>query len=107
MVWITAGLTAAAVLAALPAVVIAAQVALATVPFARKRRGAGSDPLQSNQGESLVRPTAAMLVPAHNEALGIRATIESLFAQTSQGDRIVVIADNCTDATAQIAHECG
>ena len=102
MVWITAGLAAVAALAALPAVVIAAQVVLASLPRSRRR-------VQSllGAGQSIVRPTAAILVPAHNEALGIRATIESLFAQTSPGDRMVVVADNCTDETSQVARECG
>jgi cellulose synthase/poly-beta-1,6-N-acetylglucosamine synthase-like glycosyltransferase len=106
MVWITAGLTAAAVLVALPAIVIAAQVALASLPIGRSRRA----PLgQSVPGRdrSVVRPSAALLVPAHNEALGIRATIESLLGQFSSGDRVVVVADNCTDETANIARDCG
>ncbi len=47
------------------------------------------------------------LVPAHNEAAGIRATLESLSRQSRQADRVVVIADNCTDDTAGIAAEAG
>jgi cellulose synthase/poly-beta-1,6-N-acetylglucosamine synthase-like glycosyltransferase len=43
------------------------------------------------------------LVPAHNEAAGIRATLESLARQIRPADRVVVIADNCTDDTADIA----
>jgi cellulose synthase/poly-beta-1,6-N-acetylglucosamine synthase-like glycosyltransferase len=43
------------------------------------------------------------LVPAHDEASGIRATLESLARQTRPADRVVVIADNCTDDTAGIA----
>src|SRR5437016_5380084 len=102
MVWLTAGLTAAAALVALPTVVIAAQVALASLPRTGRRT-------QSRVGtsQSIARPTAALLVPAHNEALGIRATIESLLAQMSPGDRVVVIADNCTDETMQVARDCG
>jgi cellulose synthase/poly-beta-1,6-N-acetylglucosamine synthase-like glycosyltransferase len=43
------------------------------------------------------------LVPAHDEALTIAATLESLQGQTRPPDRIVVVADNCTDDTADIA----
>jgi cellulose synthase/poly-beta-1,6-N-acetylglucosamine synthase-like glycosyltransferase len=45
----------------------------------------------------------AVLVPAHNEALVIEATIKSLLPQLSSADRLVVIADNCTDNTGAIA----
>jgi poly-beta-1,6-N-acetyl-D-glucosamine synthase len=48
-----------------------------------------------------------VLVPAHNEAAGIRATLESLDRQTRQADRVVVVADNCTDDTASIAADAG
>lgn len=47
------------------------------------------------------------LVPAHNEAAGIGATLRSLAAQTRPPDRVVVVADNCTDATADIARAHG
>lgn len=43
------------------------------------------------------------LVPAHNEAEQIGDTIRSLFEQTLPPDEILVIADNCTDATVEIA----
>lgn len=44
-----------------------------------------------------------VLVPAHNEGEQISATIESLLAQTLPAHRIVVVADNCTDDTVDIA----
>jgi cellulose synthase/poly-beta-1,6-N-acetylglucosamine synthase-like glycosyltransferase len=44
-----------------------------------------------------------VLVPAHDEALTIAATLESLRSQTRPPDRVVVVADNCTDDTAKIA----
>src|SRR6476659_6116793 len=54
------------------------------------------------------RPRAASahmvaLVPAHNEAAGIGATIKALLAQSRPFDRIVVIGDNCSDDTVEIA----
>jgi cellulose synthase/poly-beta-1,6-N-acetylglucosamine synthase-like glycosyltransferase len=48
-----------------------------------------------------------VLVPAHNEEDCIAGTLQSLRRQSRQPDRIVVIADNCTDETAMIAGEQG
>jgi biofilm PGA synthesis N-glycosyltransferase PgaC len=43
------------------------------------------------------------LVPAHNESAGIVDAINGLRRQTTPPDRIVVVADNCTDDTADLA----
>ncbi|MGV1009264.1 MAG: glycosyltransferase family 2 protein [Dermatophilaceae bacterium] len=43
------------------------------------------------------------LVPAHNEQSQIGSTLDALLAQSRPPDRIVVVADNCTDATVRIA----
>jgi len=53
------------------------------------------------------RPRIAILVPAHNEEAGIAATVDSLLPQMQDGDRIVVIADNCSDGTADVAWKAG
>jgi cellulose synthase/poly-beta-1,6-N-acetylglucosamine synthase-like glycosyltransferase len=53
------------------------------------------------------RPKIAVLVPAHNEASGIGATLETLIPQLAQKDSIIVIADNCSDETATIARKFG
>ena len=47
------------------------------------------------------------LIPAHNEQESIRCTIASLRAQTVAADRIIVIADNCTDQTPALAQAAG
>ena len=44
-----------------------------------------------------------VLVPAYNEELTIERALESLRTQTRPPDRVVVVADNCTDRTAEIA----
>lgn len=51
----------------------------------------------------------AVLVPAHDEEPGIGATLSSLAAceYPAARRRTVVIADNCTDATAERAREAG
>ena len=53
------------------------------------------------------RPTLAVLVPAHDEGAGILATLASVFAQLQAGDRVLVVADNCSDDTAALARRAG
>jgi cellulose synthase/poly-beta-1,6-N-acetylglucosamine synthase-like glycosyltransferase len=48
-------------------------------------------------------PKIILLVPAHNEEVGIVATMESVEAQTMAPDRRIVVCDNCTDSTAELA----
>ena len=48
-----------------------------------------------------------VLVPAHNEEVVIRSTLEKLTPALKKQDRLVVIADNCNDATAEIARSMG
>jgi len=49
------------------------------------------------------RTRIAVLVPAHNEAGGILATLNDIKAQLKSDDRLLVIADNCSDDTAAVA----
>ena len=56
---------------------------------------------------SVDRPRLAVIVPAHNESGIIRKALESVRPQLGQGDRLVVVADNCTDDTARIAADFG
>ena len=51
--------------------------------------------------------TVAVLIPAHNESLGISKTILSILPQLKKSDQLIVIADNCTDDTATIAKKLG
>lgn len=53
------------------------------------------------------RGRVAVLVPAHNEAAGISATVRDILPQLRDGDRLLVIADNCDDATATVARNAG
>ncbi len=53
------------------------------------------------------RPRAAVLVPAHNEEAGIEPTLMGIKAQLRDGDRLVVVADNCSDRTGEIAEATG
>ena len=49
----------------------------------------------------------SVLIPAHNEALGISKTILSILPQLKKSDQLIVVADNCTDDTASIAQRLG
>jgi cellulose synthase/poly-beta-1,6-N-acetylglucosamine synthase-like glycosyltransferase len=51
--------------------------------------------------------TLTVLIPAHNEAASLPSTLASLLAQSNPPQRIIVVADNCTDATADIARTAG
>ncbi|MDX2021231.1 MAG: glycosyltransferase [Deltaproteobacteria bacterium] len=53
------------------------------------------------------RPRLAVLVPAHNESAGIEPVLRALVAQMGAHDRVVVIADNCSDDTAACARATG
>lgn len=56
---------------------------------------------------SPARLSMAVLVPAHNEQAVILATLANLLPQLQPGDRLLVVADNCTDDTAQLARQAG
>jgi cellulose synthase/poly-beta-1,6-N-acetylglucosamine synthase-like glycosyltransferase len=82
-------------LAALPTLVFVVEVA-AALPRAR--------PAPPPLDPSL---RVAVLVPAHDEERGIAATLATITPQLRDGDRLVVVADNCDDATAEVARAAG
>lgn len=45
----------------------------------------------------------ALIIPAHNEASGIRAMLDNLMPQLGDEHQVIVVADNCDDNTADIA----
>jgi len=49
----------------------------------------------------------AVLLPAHNEGAQIEQTVRALGSQLRVGDRLIVIADNCSDDTAALARSAG
>jgi len=57
--------------------------------------------------EIVNRPTITVLVPAHNESGTIQNTLVNINKQLVEKDRLLVVADNCTDDTASIAKELG
>ena len=57
--------------------------------------------------EGINRPKTTLLIPAHNEAKQIKEVLETLLPQISDRDRVIVIADNCHDRTAELARSTG
>lgn len=53
------------------------------------------------------RLPVAVLVPAHDEERGITRTLALIRAQMRSGDRLLVVADNCSDRTAELARAAG
>jgi cellulose synthase/poly-beta-1,6-N-acetylglucosamine synthase-like glycosyltransferase len=61
----------------------------------------------SNSTVSSQKIKVSILIPAHNEASEIGATVKALLPQLNRCDQLIVIADNCTDETAAIARQQG
>lgn len=88
-----------------PTGVFVAQVLLAR--FAVRQVGT---PVANPVGADTAAPTfprVAVLIPAHNEAQGIGATLAGLASAHGDAFRVVVVADNCTDDTAAVAKLAG
>jgi 1,2-diacylglycerol 3-beta-glucosyltransferase len=53
--------------------------------------------------------TFAVVIPAHDEELGLPATVRSVLASDYPPDRlrVLVVADNCTDRTAEVVRRLG
>jgi cellulose synthase/poly-beta-1,6-N-acetylglucosamine synthase-like glycosyltransferase len=47
------------------------------------------------------------LVPARNEATVLPETLARMVAQCREGDRVLVVADHCSDGTVAVAREAG
>jgi len=62
---------------------------------------------RGQSGAATTRPRLAVLMPAHNEASGICAAIEAVKTQLAPADRLLVVADNCTDTTSSVAAAAG
>jgi cellulose synthase/poly-beta-1,6-N-acetylglucosamine synthase-like glycosyltransferase len=82
---------------AVPTVVFVIEICAAS--FLARRREAS--PMAQRRG------TVAVLIPAHDEAKGILATLNDIKPQLRPTDRLLVVADNCTDDTALIAASGG
>ncbi len=84
-------LVVVAVILLIPALVVFVQVLAACLPQRRNIFTISED------------MHIAVLIPAHNESSGIIATLNSIRPQLKSTDRLLVVADNCDDDTAEIA----
>ena len=53
------------------------------------------------------RGKVIVIVPARNESAQIVSTLLALQQQTLPPESIIVVANNCTDETAELARGCG
>lgn len=95
MIYVEILLTAIAVILLIPVLVLFVQILLACLPKARIKD------ISANNFN------IAVLIPAHNESTGIIDTLNSIKPQLKPSDRLLVVADNCTDDTAEISTENG
>gem|GEM_PF-127207 len=91
-------LLAGSLLLALPALVFFIECAAALIPGANA-------PSAAPATNSALR--VAVLIPAHDEAASITATVSALLPELGEGDFLLVVADNCTDTTATLARAAG
>lgn len=85
---------------ALPVGVLLVQLLLAKRPHS-------TQPQADTAAPNGAGPRLGVLVPAHNESAVITATLAGLLPQLRPGDRLLVVADNCTDDTAALARTAG
>jgi hypothetical protein len=89
---------AVAIVLAIPACAICIECAASLLP---RWRGPGVGDL------SAPRAPLAVLIHAHNDESGMIGTVQSVRQQLRSGDRVIVIAENCTDQTAAAATTAG
>jgi len=94
---------AAAIVLGLPGLVGAAHLGLLVLASWFYREPFYREPRSTEERE--VR--FLVLVPAHNEERVIRSTVEAILEQLRPRDQLLVVADRCTDATAEIARSLG
>lgn len=61
--------------------------------------------LRSLERTSKAFPTISIIIPAHNEGKYVGATLEALNRQRYPAMEIVVVANGCTDNTAEVAQD--
>jgi len=95
MIAINTALLLVAVLLCIPTALLCLEVLLALVPHRRKNFAPWPE-----------QARLVVLIPAHNEQAVLKATMDTLLPTIPAGSRVLVVADNCTDATSTIARQC-
>jgi len=60
---------------------------------------------ETTRVEPLSRLRFAVLIPAHNEQAILGRTLKALIPTLGPNDRVLVVAENCTDSTATVARQ--
>ena len=68
---------------------------------------AGLPRMRGGRRNRATTTSAVIVIPAHDEAAVIAATLRNLKEALSAGIRVLVVADNCDDATVELAREHG
>lgn len=102
MSWLAVIACSLLALAALP---LALVVAVFAAQIVAASRSAAVVAMRTTPASPRLR--RAVLMPAHDEAGGIEQALRPVLAQLHPGDRLLVVADNCTDDTAEIALRTG
>ena len=84
-------------LVAIPAIVVALEIVF----------GVFQSKIRMSPGDDTPHGRIAVLVPAHNESSAVAPTLEDIKRQLRPDDRLLVVADNCTDDTANVARMSG
>lgn len=84
-------------LAAIPVAFLAVQIGASLLPARRRSASTASG----------LCPRFAVIMPAYNEEAIIAHSIASIMAQLPPVGRLLVVADNCSDGTAQTAASAG
>lgn len=86
---------AAALLVLVPSAILALECLAACLPAPRSRV------------RMLRAPRTVVLVPAHDEETCLPTALRSLEPELAEGDRVLVVAHNCSDRTAMVARARG
>ena len=82
---------------AVPVLIFFMEVLLGALPRVAAGESAPDQPL----------PTTAILIPAHNESVGVLSTLEAVRRGIGPAGRLLLVADNCSDDTALVARTAG
>jgi cellulose synthase/poly-beta-1,6-N-acetylglucosamine synthase-like glycosyltransferase len=95
------GLAILAAVLSIPVLVLTCQIVAAPI---RSRVTAGSISICTLGAAA---PRVVVIIPAHDESAGITKTLASVTAQLGPDDKVLVVADNCSDDTAAVARAIG
>ncbi|MFI9232268.1 glycosyltransferase [Streptomyces rimosus] len=73
----------------------------------RRRHPARGAEKTADASDANIPQSVSLVIPAHNEESSIAETLRSCHQQSYPIDQIIVIADNCSDRTAEIARSMG